>query len=92
MLVALLSDIHGNRVALEAVLSDVQAEMPDGVVCLGDVAGWGPQPRECVRRVASLGCSTVMGNSDAWLLAPEAYVNPSVEQRRVEEIEWWCRE
>lgn len=40
--VALLSDIHGNLVALEAVLADLKETAPDAIICLGDVAVTGP--------------------------------------------------
>lgn len=46
MRIALISDIHGNMVALEAVLADLERERVDKVVCLGDVAMTGPKPRE----------------------------------------------
>jgi putative phosphoesterase len=91
MVIALLSDVHGNAVGLEAVLSELEALSPDRVVCLGDVAGWGPKPRECVRLLAEAGCAVVMGNSDAWMLAPEPFSEPTEEQRQIEEIDWWCR-
>ena len=48
MRIAIISDIHGNSVALEAVLSDLQTEHIDRVVCLGDIATDGPQPREAL--------------------------------------------
>jgi predicted phosphodiesterase len=44
MVIALLSDVHGNAVGLEAVLGELEALSPDRVVCLGDVAGWDPSP------------------------------------------------
>lgn len=91
MQVALISDIHGNAVALEAVLKDLASLSLDRVVCLGDVAAWGPEPRRCVELVAAAGCETVMGNSDTWMLNPEPFVEPTLEQRRNEEIDWWCR-
>jgi predicted phosphodiesterase len=46
MLIALIADIHGNAVALDRVLSDIDNQKPDQVVCLGDVAATGPQPRQ----------------------------------------------
>lgn len=55
-MLAVISDIHGNSVALEAVLRDLQTVGAEGIVCLGDVAGFGPQPRETLRRVQALGC------------------------------------
>jgi predicted phosphodiesterase len=65
MNVALIADIHANAVALEAVLADLERERPDRLVCLGDLVGGGPQPREVVARIRALGCPVVAGNVDA---------------------------
>jgi predicted phosphodiesterase len=55
-----LSDIHGNWPALEAV-----AAVPhDAVVCLGDIVGYGPQPGECLRWLRASGAEIVQGNHD----------------------------
>ena len=51
---AILSDIHGNLTALEAVLADVDDQNVDRIVCLGDVIGYGPAPRECLDLVIVL--------------------------------------
>lgn len=64
MRVGLISDVHGNLPALEAVLSELENESVDRLVCLGDVAV-GPQPRETLARVQELGCPVVLGNWDA---------------------------
>ena len=48
MRVAVISDIHSNLPALEAVLAEVDREAPDELWCLGDIVGYGPQPNECV--------------------------------------------
>jgi predicted phosphodiesterase len=69
--IAILSDIHGNLTALEAVLAAVAAEGIERIVCLGDVATLGPQPHEVIARLRALGCPVVMGNTDALLLATE---------------------
>jgi predicted phosphodiesterase len=66
--VAVLSDVHGNAVGLEAVLHDLERTGHDAVVCLGDVAEGGPQPAEAVDRVRELGCPVVEGNCDHWLV------------------------
>ncbi len=66
--IALISDIHGNLVALDAVLRDIAARGVSQIVCLGDVALSGPQPHECVARLREVGCPTVMGNCDALAL------------------------
>src|ERR687893_77665 len=67
--VGVISDIHGNCLALDAVLDDLLREPVDAVVCLGDAVQGGPQPAEVVSRLRELGCPVVMGNADAWLLS-----------------------
>lgn len=67
--VGLISDIHGNAFALDAVLAELERDGVDEIVCLGDVAV-GPQPRETLARVRALGCPVIMGNWDAWFLDP----------------------
>lgn len=61
---AIISDIHSNLVALEAVLADIQQQSVEGVVCLGDVCGYGPQPIECVERIRATVLWSLMGNHD----------------------------
>jgi predicted phosphodiesterase len=68
MRVALLSDIHGNDVALESVLHDLGQYPADKIVCLGDAIQGGPQPAQVVARLRELGWPIVMGNADAWLM------------------------
>lgn len=58
-----LSDIHANLAALDAVLAAAQGVW-DKVVCLGDIAGYGPDPNEAVDRVRSLGAIAIRGNHD----------------------------
>jgi predicted phosphodiesterase len=62
MRVLLISDIHANLTALEAVLKAVGSY--DLVWCLGDIVGYGPQPNECVRRVDELKALSIVGNHD----------------------------
>jgi putative phosphoesterase len=68
MRLAIISDIHGNLVALEAVLADIAQQRCDQVICLGDVVEDGPNPRECLHKIHELGCETVMGNTDERML------------------------
>ena len=70
---AILSDIHGNLEALEAVLQDVRAQGADEIFCLGDVVGYGPNPRECVDQVMQFD-RCVLGNHDQGALYdPEGF-------------------
>jgi predicted phosphodiesterase len=64
MLVAVLSDIHGNRHALEAVLDDVASSGATDLWCLGDVVGYGADPNDCVRLVAENAALCLAGNHD----------------------------
>lgn len=64
MRIAIVSDVHGNLVALEAVLTDLQEQRPDLVVHGGDLAFNGPRPAECVERIRRLGWPGVRGNMD----------------------------
>ena len=68
MRLAIISDIHGNARALEAVLADLARAGSDGIVCLGDLAAMGPRPGAAIERVAALGCPVVQGNTDDWLV------------------------
>jgi predicted phosphodiesterase len=61
----ILSDVHGNVAALEAVIRDAAAGGPfDAVWCLGDTVGYGPQPSQCIARLHELGALWVAGNHD----------------------------
>ncbi len=66
--IALLSDIHANRHALEAVLQEVEHLGVDKAVCLGDTVGYGAYPGECVRLLRSHGICGVLGNHDFYAL------------------------
>jgi len=70
---AIVSDIHGNLEALEAVLADIAKESVDSIYCLGDIVGYGPNPRECIDRVISFDQS-ILGNHDQGALYdPEGF-------------------
>jgi putative phosphoesterase len=68
MRIALISDLHANATALEAVLRDAARMGYDELVCLGDVATLGPRPAEVLGRLRDLGCRNIMGNHDEFLL------------------------
>ena len=64
MRIAVISDLHANLEATEAVLADARAHECDQYVCLGDLVGYNANPHECVEIVRDLECPTVMGNHD----------------------------
>jgi predicted phosphodiesterase len=86
---ALISDIHGNLPALEAVLSEVEQEGVDEILCLGDVAV-GPQPAETLDRVRDLGCPVVLGNWDAYFIRGFPAQQSEIGRQLVEMGEWWA--
>ena len=64
MRVAVVSDIHSNLHALEAVLAAIEAEAPDQLWCLGDLVGYGPRPNECCAAIAERADVCLGGNHD----------------------------
>jgi len=72
MRTAIISDVHGNRRAFEAVLADLRQVGPDGVVHGGDLAYGGAHPAEIIDQVRSLGWAGVRGNTDEMLWAPQS--------------------
>ena len=70
---AIISDIHGNLEALEAVLADIRGQGIEEIYCLGDIVGYGPNPRECIDLVMS--CEVcLLGNHDQGaLFDPEGF-------------------
>jgi predicted phosphodiesterase len=71
MRVAIVSDIHGNRRAFEAVLADLRQVAPDLVLHGGDLAVGGAHPAEIIDQIRSLGWFGVRGNTDEMLWSPE---------------------
>ena len=71
---AIFSDIHGNLDALEAVLADIKGQKIDEIYCLGDIVGYGPNPRECIDRVRDHCTTSLLGNHDQGaLFDPEGF-------------------
>lgn len=85
MRILVISDVHANLTALEAVLAD--AGVVDAVWCLGDVVGYGPDPNECVARIRGLNHLTcIIGNHDAAALDRIPIESFNLEARR--SIKW----
>src|SRR5688500_6187340 len=86
----LISDIHGNQLALEAVLRDARWAQGDKVACLGDTAILGPEPHAVLRTLRELGAPCIMGNHDAFLLEPDLvrkYTQAPIITQAID----WCR-
>lgn len=84
---AVISDIHGNAVALRTVLEDIASRGVDRIICLGDIVGYGPDPLECVDLVRDRCDWALMGNHDFGVLYEPTNFNPSAESAA-----YWTRE
>ncbi len=84
---ALISDIHGNYEALQAVLDDIREQGITTICCLGDIIGYGPNPCECLDSVITSCATAILGNHDqAALFDPDGF-NPVALQ-----AVYWTRE
>jgi predicted phosphodiesterase len=88
--VALISDLHGNAVALAAVVEDIRRLGVDQIVCLGDVATLGPHPRAVIETLRTLGCPCILGNHDAFMLDPRL-IHTYTEAPEIVAAVDWCR-
>jgi diadenosine tetraphosphatase ApaH/serine/threonine PP2A family protein phosphatase len=79
---AIISDIHSNLEALQAVLEDIAGQAVDQVLCLGDVVGYGADPNECVRLVRDRAAHIVAGNHDHAAVGKTdiSYFNPHAKR------------
>jgi predicted phosphodiesterase len=91
MRVALISDLHGNEVSLQAVLTDIARAGVDQIVCLGDTATLGPRPQAVLARLRDLGCPCILGNHDAFLLEPDLLRSYNETPVIVAAVDW-CRD
>ena len=72
MRLAVVSDIHANLYALEAVLEEIDRDPPDEIWCLGDTVGYGPRPNECCDLIRERCSRTLVGNHDLVALGSAA--------------------
>ena len=93
MKVAIISDLHSNREALEAVFAHIRSSGIEVVYCLGDVVGYGPEPEFCVDLVRGHAALCLMGNHDEALLGDASDFNPhartAIEYTRVRMAPRW---
>ncbi len=66
--IAIFSDVHGNKEALEAILTSIEKVDFDEVICLGDVIGLGPNPKECLDLIRENHIKLVLGNHERYYL------------------------
>lgn len=88
---AFISDIHGNKAALEAVLEDVRERGIETVYCLGDLVGYGPDPGGVIDLVRSAGIPTIAGNYDdgvGWERGDCGCYYPTDEAKRIGEASY----
>jgi predicted phosphodiesterase len=64
MKIAIISDVHSNFQALTEVKKQIEKEKVDRVICIGDIVGYGGNPRECIAGVKELSTKTVRGNHE----------------------------
>ncbi|WP_420408251.1 metallophosphoesterase family protein [Hoeflea sp.] len=70
-MLAILSDIHANLAALEAVLDDARGRGCDRFICLGDVIGYNAEPEECCQLLMRNGIPNILGNHDSYITTGE---------------------
>lgn len=88
--VALISDLHGNALAVQEVLSCIARLGVDQIICLGDVVTLGPEPERVLELVHQSGAVCILGNHDEFMLRPEAIAEYTQIPVLVDAIDW-CR-
>src|SRR5208283_2411541 len=84
--IAIVSDIHGNRTAFEAVLADLRQISPDLILHGGDLADGGSSAREIVDQIRDLGWQGVLGNTDEMLARPESLTEFAIEMPQLKAL------
>ena len=94
MKLAIISDLHSNREALEAVFADIRSKGLTDLICLGDVVGYGPEPEFCVDLVRGHARWCLMGNHDEALFRDASDFNPhargAIDYTRRRMQPHWC--
>ncbi len=68
MRIAIFSDIHGNKEALNSIIEDIKKENIKEIICLGDTIGIGPNPKECMDLIINNNIKMVLGNHELYFL------------------------
>ena len=77
---AIISDVHSNIEALQAVLTDIQQQGAEEILCLGDIIGYGPDPEECIDLIEKKCRFCLSGNHDYAVLTHADRFNPLAEE------------
>ncbi len=92
MRLVVISDVHGNCLALETAWKNMKKAGYDHIVCNGDMIQGGPQPHETVQLLREMNCSIVMGNSDAWLMTgieTDAHLISEERRKKLDLVREW---
>ena len=89
MIIAVLSDIHGNLAALESVVRDMPPA--DEVWCLGDIVGYGPRPNECIEMLQTLKPTVVVAGNHDWA-AVDKLDSREFNPEAAEAVRWTARQ
>ena len=84
---AIITDIHGNIEALNAILDDIKTRDVDDIFCLGDVINIGPNSKECIDKLIELNIKTTLGNHELYLLRGTD-IAPSITEEEKEHYKW----
>lgn len=90
--IAVISDVHANLYALEAVLREIDREPPDAVWCLGDTVGYGPRPNECCDLVRERADPVLIGNHDLVALGSEEVALAEFNPEAAEASLWTAKQ
>ncbi len=86
MRIAVVSDIHGNIYALEAILEDIKSQGVDEIIIAGDIVNQHPHSRRCFEMVMALNCPVLQGNHEEYMYS--VGVNQIFNQARFQPIRW----
>lgn len=84
---AIITDIHGNIEALNAILDDIKTRNVDDIFCLGDVINIGPNSKECIDKLIELNIKTTLGNHELYLLRGTD-IESSITEEEQEHYKW----
>ena len=83
--IAVISDVHGNMEALTAVLKDIASQDVSEIYCLGDIVGYGPNPRECIDQCREFALCLLGNHDNGALFDPDGF------SRGAEQAIFWTR-